>query len=87
MITKLLQKQIHSELEYVYENLYDFVKKFIDEETAEEIMEVEDLEFFIAFESNFVYIQKHWMDEDGETCVTEYHIDYEDYNDWCEGDK
>ena len=82
VITELLRKQIDAEFNIIYANLYDFVKKFFNEETAELIG---DLEYLVYFGPSFLYVQQHWIDENGENCVLELDVDYKDYNKWLKG--
>lgn len=78
MITELLRKQLVNELEVIYANLPDFVKNFVGEEALEFL---DDDNYFIAFSTDFIYIQRHWYEID-QPCVEEGHVDYEDYNEW-----
>ena len=82
MITRMLQKQVGRELSLIYENLYEFVKHFFSEETAELIG---DLDYIIFLGSEYIYVQQHWMDEEGDDCVLELDIDYDEYNEWFKG--
>ena len=82
MITQILIKQLDRELERIYARLPEFVDEFIGEEALEHL---DDDNYFFAFSNSFIYIQRHWVEEqDGEdvSCVEEGHVDYEDYNRW-----
>lgn len=82
MITELLYRQVHKELQVIYENLYSFVKHFYNDETADLLNETEYLPFLGP---QGLYVQQHWTDEFGENCVLEIDIDIKDYNEWFKG--
>lgn len=81
MITKLLQKQLENQLELIYLYIEDFITHFFNAEEAEMAMNNE-ISYYIAFTHESIYMQKHWVDEEGYSQVQEVTIDYEDYNEW-----
>lgn len=82
MITKLLQKQIENELSLIYANLYEFVKEFFGRNTAEAI---DSVDYMIFLGSDYIYIQQHWIDQEGNSVVVELDVDYDEYNEWFKG--
>jgi len=80
LITQLLQKQLQAQLELIYINLISFVNTFFDEVEVE-MVELDEISYYIAFTHEHIYIQKHWV-VNSESQVEEVNIDYEDYNEW-----
>jgi len=60
LITQLLQKQLQAQLELIYINLISFVNTFFDEVEVE-MVELDEISYYIAFTHEHIYIQKHWV--------------------------
>lgn len=83
MITKLLQKQLESELGFIYNNMYSFISRFFGEEDA--ILAKDGAtSFYMAFDNKSIYIQRHWVDAENRSNVSEDSINYDEYNKWFE---
>lgn len=83
MITPILQKQLESELEFIYANLVSFLKTFFTEATLE-LLDNDNLDLYVAFTHSDIYVQCHWVDN-GEGDVSESSVSYDEYNTWWKG--
>jgi len=88
MITPLLQRQIGSELKWIFKEdvTPEFLRHFFSEVFVEEsIDDYSSINMFLAMTSEAVYVQLQWIDNDGNSDLREYRVPYEAYNNWCRG--
>lgn len=81
MITEILTRQLDTELTFIYDNVLSFTKRFFTNSDAQLVAD-KKMTYYIAFQNNDIYIQKHWKDKDGNVKVVETEIPYDEYNRW-----
>ncbi len=78
MITELFKKQADTLLRSVYDNIGSFVKKFFNEEYEY----LENINYYVTFGSDHVFIQKYWTNDQGQEFRQEAQVSFDDYNTW-----
>ena len=84
LFTELLRKQLQAQLEVIYFHLGNFVSNFFGDEEAKLALD-EAMTYYMSFTNEHLYVQKHWVDEKGESQIQEVNIDYDGYNEWYRG--
>jgi len=81
LISELLERQIKSEIDFIDKNMESFVRHFFGER---EYGVYDQMKYYVALQKTEIYVQKFWVDVDGDDCDDEAEICYKDYNKWWE---
>lgn len=82
MLTEMTQRIIANEVERCSDHRVSLMERFGHPEHVQ-LAKSDALGCHFTFGNNGLYIQVHWIGDNGEDYIEENMVSYSEYNDWC----